>query len=211
MTTPPTDRTLPPGEALAKLFMDNADRGANAANDDLIEQLQRRIRALRKICKDPDRPPVERSPRHAPGGRSVPSRLVDRPPHREDGMHDEGKERQMLREPVGFADDPVASHSAQFGLGRPMGSPVGRDVPSSVGVRPWYLRGAQVMDGGGARLGAWRYDHARQIAVTFDGRLVREIVAAAPTAKSVTNLDGDEGKSEDWTYDFCPDESGNLV
>jgi hypothetical protein len=27
--------------------MDNADRGANAANDDLIEELQRRIRALR--------------------------------------------------------------------------------------------------------------------------------------------------------------------
>jgi hypothetical protein len=47
MTTPPTDRPLTPGEALAKLFMDNADRGANVANDDLIEELQRRIRALR--------------------------------------------------------------------------------------------------------------------------------------------------------------------
>jgi hypothetical protein len=41
------DRPLTPGEALAKLFMDNADRGANAANDELIEELQRRIRALR--------------------------------------------------------------------------------------------------------------------------------------------------------------------
>jgi hypothetical protein len=41
------DRTLTPGEALTKLFMDNADRGANAANDELIEELQRRIRALR--------------------------------------------------------------------------------------------------------------------------------------------------------------------
>jgi hypothetical protein len=41
------DRSLTPGEALAKLFMDNADRGANAANDALIEELQKRIRALR--------------------------------------------------------------------------------------------------------------------------------------------------------------------
>ncbi|HEX4102339.1 MAG TPA: hypothetical protein VHY21_17660 [Pseudonocardiaceae bacterium] len=40
------DRPLTPGEALAKLFMDNADRGANTANDELIEELQRRIRAL---------------------------------------------------------------------------------------------------------------------------------------------------------------------
>ncbi len=43
--------------------MDNADRGANAANDVLIEELQQRIRALRKTRQDPDRPPVERSPR----------------------------------------------------------------------------------------------------------------------------------------------------
>jgi hypothetical protein len=41
------DRPLTPGEALAKLFLDNADRGANAANDELIEELQRRIRTLR--------------------------------------------------------------------------------------------------------------------------------------------------------------------
>ncbi|MDQ3760727.1 MAG: hypothetical protein M3460_03250 [Actinomycetota bacterium] len=33
-------------------------------------------------------------------------------------------------EPAGFADDPVASHSAQFGLGRPMGTPAGHDAPS---------------------------------------------------------------------------------
>jgi hypothetical protein len=47
MTTPPADQPLTPSEALAKLFMDNADRGANAANDDLVRELQRRIRALR--------------------------------------------------------------------------------------------------------------------------------------------------------------------
>jgi hypothetical protein len=40
-------RPLTPGEALEKLFLTNADRGANAANDNLIEELQQRIRALR--------------------------------------------------------------------------------------------------------------------------------------------------------------------
>jgi hypothetical protein len=50
MPSPPElvpDRPLTAGDALAKLFLDNADRGANAANDELIEELQRRIRALR--------------------------------------------------------------------------------------------------------------------------------------------------------------------
>ncbi|MDQ3760728.1 MAG: hypothetical protein M3460_03255 [Actinomycetota bacterium] len=61
----------------------------------------------------------------------------------------------------------------------------------------------------GARLGNWRYDHDHQVALTLDGRLITEIVAADPTANSVTDLDGDKGKSEDWTYDFCPDESSN--
>lgn len=70
--TAPADRSLTPGEALAKLFMDNADRGANAANDALVEELQQRIRALRKTRKDPGRPLVERSPRQAPGGRPAP-------------------------------------------------------------------------------------------------------------------------------------------
>ena len=112
--------------------------------------------------------------------------------------------------PAGFVDDPVASHSAQSGLGRPMGIPAGRDAPSPVGVRPWNLRGARVM-GRSARLGAWRYDHGRQVAFNVDGRLVMEIIAADPSADSVSDLDGDEGKSEDWSYDFCPDESGEPV
>jgi hypothetical protein len=64
------DRPHTPGEALAKLFMDNADRGANVANDALIEELQRRIRALRNPAKTPARPPVEQLPRQAPGGRA---------------------------------------------------------------------------------------------------------------------------------------------
>ncbi|MBV9728382.1 MAG: hypothetical protein JO309_02995 [Pseudonocardiales bacterium] len=98
---------------------------------------------------------------------------------------------------------------AQFGLARPMGTPAGRDVPSPVGVRPWNLRGAPVMDRCGAGPGAWRYDHDRQLALTLDEHLVTEIIAAEPTANSVTDLNGDEGKSEDWTYDFCPDNPGS--
>src|SRR5262245_30299993 len=117
-------------------------------------------------------------------------------------MNEEGRQMTVLLdvagEPAGFADDPVASHSARFGLSRPMGSPAGHDVPSVVGVRPWNLQGARVMDRDGTRLGAWRYDHDRQLALALDGQLITEIVAADPSADSVTDLDGDEGKSEDW-------------
>ncbi len=50
---PDPQRPLTPGEALAKLFMDNADRGWNAANDDLVAELQRRIRALADPTSEP--------------------------------------------------------------------------------------------------------------------------------------------------------------
>lgn len=50
---PDPQRPLTPGEALAKLFMDNADRGCNAANDDLVAELQRRIRALAEPNRRP--------------------------------------------------------------------------------------------------------------------------------------------------------------
>jgi hypothetical protein len=67
------------------------------------------------------------------------------------------------------------------------------------------------MNGGGARVGAWRYDHDRQLAVTPDGRVITEVIAGDPSADSVTDLDGDEGKSEDWKYDFCPDDPDDPV
>lgn len=118
---------------------------------------------------------------------------------------------ESLSEPVGFADDPIASHSAQFGLARSVGTPVGHDAPSPVGIRPWNLRGAQVMAYCGARLEGWCYDHTQQLALILDGRRVLDIVVADPSADSVTDLDGDEGKSEDWSYDFCPDNPGNPV
>jgi hypothetical protein len=46
------DRPLTPGQALKKLFMDNADRGANAANDELVAALRQRAREIQAL---PDR------------------------------------------------------------------------------------------------------------------------------------------------------------
>jgi hypothetical protein len=43
------DRPLTPGEALEKLFMANADRGANAANDELVAALRQRAREIRAL------------------------------------------------------------------------------------------------------------------------------------------------------------------
>lgn len=40
------DRRLTRGEVLEKLFMDNADRGANAANDELVEVTGCGVRGL---------------------------------------------------------------------------------------------------------------------------------------------------------------------
>lgn len=45
-TGPPEPWPLTPGEALARLFLDNADRGANHANDELVEALRQRVRKL---------------------------------------------------------------------------------------------------------------------------------------------------------------------
>jgi len=63
MTAP--DRPLTPGEALAKLFMDNADRGANGANDGLVTALRERARMIQTLAdprNHPD-PHIEGSPR----------------------------------------------------------------------------------------------------------------------------------------------------
>ena len=40
---------------------------------------------------------------------------------------------------------------------------------------------------------------------------LRSIIFQVKSADSATDLDGDEGKSEDWTYDFCPDEPSEPV
>ena len=46
-------RPLTPGEALMKLFMDNADNGRNAANDELIDALRQRAREIQALADLP--------------------------------------------------------------------------------------------------------------------------------------------------------------
>lgn len=52
-----------------------------------------------------------------------------------------------------------------------------------------------------------RYDPVRQVLVDETGRpyLQDDGDGDAPSAESVSDYDGDEGKSEDWKYDFAPD------
>jgi hypothetical protein len=47
----PDRRPLTPGEALAKLFLANADQGANAANDELVAALRQRARAIQALAE----------------------------------------------------------------------------------------------------------------------------------------------------------------
>lgn len=49
------------------------------------------------------------------------------------------------------------------------------------------------------------YDHEQQLAVDREGQPLIVTGMADPSADSVTDGDGDEGRSEDWTYDFVPD------
>ncbi|MGH3696510.1 MAG: hypothetical protein ACRDRX_21385 [Pseudonocardiaceae bacterium] len=41
---------LTPGEALAELFLENADRGCNAENDVFVEELLKRRRAIQALA-----------------------------------------------------------------------------------------------------------------------------------------------------------------
>lgn len=102
-----------------------------------------------------------------------------------------------------FAHDPIASDSARFPLGAPFDR-VSYDKPSSAGVRPWSLRGMQPQPSVTDARHVVRFDHETQVSVDAGGRPLIE--AGPPTVKNKTNNDGDEGPSEDFTYDFVPDE-----
>ncbi|MGH3934463.1 MAG: hypothetical protein ACRDS1_05715 [Pseudonocardiaceae bacterium] len=53
----PAEPLLTPGEALAKLYLDNADRGCNAENDVFVEELlKRRGQARRSLAPAGDDP-----------------------------------------------------------------------------------------------------------------------------------------------------------
>ncbi|GAA5104879.1 putative ATP-grasp-modified RiPP [Haloechinothrix salitolerans] len=106
--------------------------------------------------------------------------------------------------PVEFAEDPIASHSAQFALAASFSQRSTDCVPSSAELRPWNLRAMQAPAGTRHPLPEYRYDHEQQTAVTPDGRTLIEIVDA--TANSVSDNDGDEGRSEDWSYDAVLDQ-----
>lgn len=105
-------------------------------------------------------------------------------------------------EPDQFAADPLASHSGQFPLGR-NATPADLTGPSPAGIRPWglgWMRPARQQ--GDPVREAFAYDHARQVALDRAGV---PLTMSSPTATKVTNSDGDEGPSEDFIYDFCPD------
>lgn len=105
--------------------------------------------------------------------------------------------------PAGFAQDPIASHSAQFPLARSFSERSTDCVPSPAGSRPWNLRVMHIPAEAGLPLPGFRYDHEQQVAMSLDGRTFIEAYDA--TANSVSDNDGDEGRSEDWSYDFAPD------
>lgn len=101
-----------------------------------------------------------------------------------------------------FALDPLASHSAQFPLGAPFDR-VCDDEPSPAKTRPWALRGmAQQPHSGPVPMS--RYDRELQVQVDSSGRPLT--AGKEPTVKNKTDSDGDEGPSEDFSYDFVPDE-----
>lgn len=104
-----------------------------------------------------------------------------------------------------LADDPVASGSEQFGLARPSHAPPCHDLPSAAGARPWGLRGMRRGAVTGRAVPEFVYCHEQQLAVDETGRPLVVTGMADPSADSVTDGDGDEGRSEDWTYDFVPD------
>jgi putative ATP-grasp target RiPP len=104
-----------------------------------------------------------------------------------------------------LVDDPVASGGEQFGLTRPRHAPLCHDVPSAVGVRPWGLRGMRRGTVTGRAAPEFVYSHEQQLAVDAGGQPLIVTGMADPSADSVTDGDGDEGRSEDWIYDFVPD------
>jgi putative ATP-grasp target RiPP len=104
-----------------------------------------------------------------------------------------------------LVDDPMASASEQFALGRPRHAPPCHDLPSAAGVRPWGLRGMRRGTVAGRAVPEFVYSHEQQLAVDGEGRPLIVTGMAEPSADSVTDGDGDEGRSEDWTYDFVPD------
>ncbi len=104
-----------------------------------------------------------------------------------------------------FASDPFAPHSAQFPLGSSTSEQGDFTPPSRQGIRPWNLQAMRpARQQGDPVREVFFYDHDEQVAIDGKGRY---LTVEAATANKVTSSDGDEGPSEDFTYDFCPDSS----
>lgn len=103
-----------------------------------------------------------------------------------------------------FNHEPVAPYSAQFPL--PAGSHTAApgEGPSAPGIRPWNLRALAPAVARRPIASHGIYDPERQIRLTPDGRPAS--LDSDATAHSITTNDGDEGPSEDWKYDYCPDD-----
>jgi putative ATP-grasp target RiPP len=101
----------------------------------------------------------------------------------------------------------LASASEQFGLGRPPGLPVASAGPSSREIRPWGLRRLVRPVATVPLPAGLRYDPVRQVLVDGSGNRFVDVRGDA-SAESVSDVDGDEGRSEDWRYDFAPDDPG---
>ncbi|HWR46873.1 MAG TPA: putative ATP-grasp-modified RiPP [Pseudonocardiaceae bacterium] len=65
-------------------------------------------------------------------------------------------------------------------------------------VRPWGLRGLRPVPQAGVPV--YRYDPVRQVALTSGGELWVNS-EEGKTWSSILELDGDEGRSEDWGWD----------
>lgn len=105
---------------------------------------------------------------------------------------------------AGFSSDPIATHSAQFPTARRMDQEPQRTAEAPSCSRPWSmaLLSASTPSSRIPRDRAYPYDPETQTCrYPYD-----VLVAGDPTANSVSNNDGDEGPSEDWSYDFAPDQ-----
>jgi len=105
-----------------------------------------------------------------------------------------------------YRGDPLASVTAQFPLApSPFEVIPDGGTPSGPVTRPWGLRWLRPTP---ARVPpAYRYCPARQLAVSADdsGRLWMD--SDGKEWSSITELDGDEGKSEDYGWDTTGDVS----
>jgi hypothetical protein len=104
-----------------------------------------------------------------------------------------------------FTDDPLAPPSGQFALARPGLAPSDDPAcPSGRTTRPFGLR--FVSTAPSMRIDPYCYSPKLQMSVTSDVPPI-PVIDATPTMEwsTITHNDGDEGPSEEFGNDYCPD------